>query len=122
MHEAIDDFIPLPSRPRWSTICVGKRALALQFLYGGIWVHCGILAGGSCNAHLNLRSARAHPSDITLYSRVLSLCGRRHLEPTTGVAKRGGTDRPSGHRGPRGDEGDSFRRRLSYGEPDARQA
>ena len=49
-------------------------------------------------------------------------CGRRYLEPTTGAATKGGIGRLSGHPGPRGDEVDSFRRHLSYGEPDAGKA
>ena len=33
-----------------------------------------------------------------------------------------GTSLPSGHSGPRGEEGDSFRRRLTFGDPDPGQA
>ena len=50
------------------------------------------------------------------------LCGRRYLEPTTSVATKVGTGRPSGHPRPPGDGGDSCRRRLDYEEPDAGQA
>ena len=49
-------------------------------------------------------------------------CGRRYLEPTTSVATKVGTGRPSGHHRPPGDGGDSCRRRLGYEEPDAGQA
>ena len=52
----------------------------------------------------------------------LQSCGRRYLEPTTSVATKVGTGRPSGHPRPPGDEGDSYRRRLGYDEPDAGQA
>ena len=50
------------------------------------------------------------------------LCGRRYLEPATGVAKKGWTGCPFRHHRPRGDEGDSCKRRLGYEEPDAGQA
>ena len=58
--------------------------------------------------------------EIVLVS--IKVCGRRYLEPTTGVASKVGTGRPSGHPRPPGDEGDSCRRRLGYNEPDAGQA
>ena len=51
-----------------------------------------------------------------------AFCGRRYLAPTIGAARKGGTCRLSGQPGPRDDEGDSFRPRLSYGEPGAGQA
>ena len=50
------------------------------------------------------------------------MCGRRYLEPTTSVATKVGTGRPSGYPRPPGDGGDSCRRRLGYEEPDAGQA
>ena len=62
---------------------------------------------------------RSFPKDTmhTVYN-----CGRRYLEPATGVATKVGTGRPSGHPRPPGDGGDSCRRRLGYDEPDAGQA
>ena len=68
------------------------------------------------------RSLRHRFSLFASSSTTVDRSGRRYLGPTAGKATKGGTGRPSGHPGPRGDEGDSFRRRLSYGEPDARQA
>ena len=53
---------------------------------------------------------------------MLVQCGRRYLEPTTSVATKMGTGRPSRHPRPPGDGGDSCRRRLGYEEPDAGQA
>ena len=41
-------------------------------------------------------------------SLVESLCGRRYLGRTTGAATKRGTNCPSGHPGPRGDEGNSL--------------
>ena len=49
-------------------------------------------------------------------------CGRMYLEPTTSVATKVGTGRPSRHPRTPGDGGDSCRRRLGYEEPDAGQA
>ena len=31
-HEAMDDVVPLPSRPLWATICLGKWATARRFV------------------------------------------------------------------------------------------
>ena len=49
-------------------------------------------------------------------------CDIRHLEPQPVATTKVGTGRPSRHPRPRGDGGDSCRRRLSYDEPDAVQA
>ena len=49
------------------------------------------------------------------------VCGRRYLEPATGVATMGWTGCSSRHPRPRGDGGDSCRRRLGYEESDAGQ-
>ena len=81
----------------------------------------------------NLKSRIAHSSEYTFMLNVLLdieidrmlilwMCGRRYLEPATGVATKVGTGRPSGHPRPPGDGGDSCRRRLGYEEPDAGQA
>ena len=59
---------------------------------------------------------------VAAKARRYSPCGRRYLEPTTSVATKVGTGRPSGHPRPPGDGGDSCRRRLSSEEPDAGQA